>query len=53
MAGQFGRTAISFEPHPEQIICFAVSGTGQRLPNLRVTELIGTTALWLHRLHQQ
>ena len=51
--GQAGRVATSRALHAEQRIRLPSSGTGNIEPRLSINDEVATSALWLHRLHQQ
>ena len=51
--GQAGRVATSRALHAEHRIRLPSSGTGNSGPRLPINDEVATSALWLHRLHQQ
>ena len=51
--GQAGRVATSRALHAEHRIRLPSSGTGNSGPRLSINDEVATSALWLHRLHQQ
>ena len=51
--GQAGRVATSRALHAEHRIKLPSSGTGNSGPRLSINDEVATSALWLHRLHQQ
>ena len=51
--GQAGRVTTSRAPHAEHRIRLPSSGTGNSGPRLSINNGVATSALWLHRLHQQ
>ena len=51
--GQAGRVETSRALHAEHRIRLPSSGTGNSGPKLSINDDVVTSALWLHRLHQQ
>ena len=51
--GQAGRVATSRALHAEHRIRPPSSGTGNSGPKPSINDEVATSALWLHRLHQQ